>query len=182
MRSIHKHEAIGIFASIAAMALVLVALKYNANPLQTVSRIDPQTQQGGVVVAGEDSEGEGSGLADALVEAAAGGGVLERLVVDDVRVGTGRAVAEGDTVTVHYIGSTQDGVQFDNSYVREEPFVFTVGDGKVIDGWEEGLVGMQIGGQRILVIPPSLGYGNRQIGPIPAGSNLVFAIELLAIE
>jgi FKBP-type peptidyl-prolyl cis-trans isomerase len=109
-------------------------------------------------------------------------GELKQLVIDDVRVGTGVPVENGDLVTVNYIGTTKDGVQFDNSYVRGVPFSFTLGGGKVIKGWEEGLIGMKVGGQRILVIPPDMAYGNAQVGPIPANSVLVFTIELLTIK
>ncbi|KXK00183.1 MAG: FK506-binding protein [Parcubacteria bacterium OLB19] len=65
---------------------------------------------------------------------------------------------------------------------RGEPFVFKVGQGMVIEGWEQGVVGMKVGGQRILVIPPELGYGEKGIGPIPPNSTLVFSIELLEIK
>ncbi len=121
-------------------------------------------------------------LAEALIEAGAGQGSVERLVIDDVVIGTGPAVTEGDTVTVHYIGTLTDGTQFDNSYTRGTPFTFEVGGGRVIDGWERGLVGMQAGGQRVLVIPPELGYGDAVGGPIPPNSTLVFAVELLEIN
>ncbi|MAZ56424.1 peptidylprolyl isomerase [bacterium] len=89
---------------------------------------------------------------------------------------------KGDYVTVHYIGSLPNGQQFDNSYKKGEPFSFKVGDGKVIAGWEEGILGMKVGGQRILVIPASMAYGSKAMGPIPGGSNLVFTVELLSIE
>jgi FKBP-type peptidyl-prolyl cis-trans isomerase FkpA len=181
MSPINKYEAIGIFASVAVMALVLAFLRTDRLGSAVVAEVDPGTQ-GAIVVAGEDTEGEQSGLADALYDAATASGELTSLVIDDVRIGTGRKVAEGDSVTVDYIGSTQDGIQFDSSYARGETFTFTVGGGKVIPGWETGLIGMQAGGQRILVIPPSMAYGNRQVGPIPANSVLVFAVELLEVN
>jgi FKBP-type peptidyl-prolyl cis-trans isomerase len=105
-----------------------------------------------------------------------------KLVIDDIVIGTGEEVKEGDTVSVHYIGTLPDGTEFDNSNKRGEPFEFTVGEGRVIKGWEDGLVGMKVGGQRILVIPPELAYGSQAMGPIPANSTLVFAIELLEIK
>lgn len=180
MSPINKYEAIGIFLSIALMAVILGVFRFQGTSDLAVL-IEPGSQ-GAVVVAGEDTQGEQSGLADALFNASTQSGGLQKLVIDDITIGTGDQVTEGDTLTVHYIGSTQDGVQFDNSYVRGEPFVFTVGEGKVIEGWEKGLVGMQVGGQRVLVIPPDMAYGNRQVGPIPAGSILVFAVELLALN
>ena len=99
-----------------------------------------------------------------------------------MRIGSGLEVKKGDVLTVHYVGTTQDGVKFDSSYDRGTPFIFTVGKGEVIAGWEEGLVGMRVGGQRILVIPSDMAYGNRQVGPIPPNSPLVFAVELLTIK
>lgn len=180
MSPINKFEAIGIFTSVAIMAVVLAVLRFDSSR-GMLAEVEPETQ-GAVVVAGDDTSGENSGLADALYDASTSNGDLLNLVVDDILIGTGDAVKEGDTLTVHYIGSTQDGVQFDSSYEGGEPFIFTVGDGKVIEGWDKGLIGMKVGGQRILVIPSDMAYGNRQVGPITAGSNLVFAIELLEIN
>jgi peptidylprolyl isomerase len=91
-------------------------------------------------------------------------------------------VKEGDVVSVHYVGTLQNGTEFDNSKKRGAPFEFKVGGGQVIAGWEEGLVGMQVGGQRVLVIPPEKGYGANGIGPIPGNATLVFSIELLEIK
>lgn len=85
-------------------------------------------------------------------------------------------------VVVHYVGTLPDSTEFDNSRRRGQPFTFQVGAGSVIKGWDEGLVGMKVGGQRILVIPPDKGYGAQAVGPIPANSTLVFAIELLEIR
>ena len=73
-------------------------------------------------------------------------------------------------------------MKFDSSYERGEPFSFTLGKGTVIEGWEKGLIGMKVGGQRILAIPSAMAYGNRQVGPIPANSPLVFTIELVKIN
>jgi FKBP-type peptidyl-prolyl cis-trans isomerase len=83
---------------------------------------------------------------------------------------------------VHYIGTLQNGQQFDNSHTRGEAFTFTVGEGMVIKGWDEGLLGMKVGGQRLLVIPPDMAYGANAIGPIPANSTLLFSIELIEIK
>jgi FKBP-type peptidyl-prolyl cis-trans isomerase FkpA len=108
--------------------------------------------------------------------------------VTDLRVGTGTAAVVGSTLTVHYTGwlydSTQPehkGVQFDTSADRDA-FTFTLGAGTVIKGWDQGLVGMQAGGLRQLVIPPSLGYGSSRFGPIPPNATLLFEIELLIVE
>ena len=102
--------------------------------------------------------------------------------VENTAVGTGRAVNSGDTISVHYIGALADGTKFDNSYDRGEPISFTVGAGQLIKGFDEGVVGMQINGKRKITIPPELGYGAQQVGPIPANSTLVFEVELVSIK
>ncbi len=105
------------------------------------------------------------------------------LGIKDVAVGTGRAVKAGDKVKVHYVGTLTDGTEFDQSRKRGEPFSFEVGKGIVIKGWDQGLVGMKVGGKRKLTIPSDLAYGDRGVpGTIPPKSTLLFDIELLAIE
>lgn len=111
------------------------------------------------------------------------------LVKTDLVVGTGAAIAAGQKAVVHYTGWLYDpaatdnkGKEFDSSRSRGVPFRFTVGAGGVIPGWDQGVVGMQLGGQRRLVIPAFLGYGDRGGGPIPPGSTLLFDVELLGIE
>lgn len=111
------------------------------------------------------------------------------LQITDVRVGTGTQATNGKTVTVHYTGwvynvSTADhhGTQFDTSRDRG-PFPFVLGVGQVIPGWDQGVAGMRVGGQRTLVIPPSLAYGNQSPDPkIPPSSTLVFDVELLDVK
>lgn len=182
MGPINKYEAVGIFFSIAIMAVALGFLRFKDSGTKDTLAVASTNNQGAVVVASNDNPEDLSGIENALLKSATIDGELQNLVIDDVAVGTGPEVKDGDTVTAHYIGSTQDGVQFDNSYLRGEPFTFTVGDGKVIQGWDKGILGMKVGGQRILVIPASMAYGNYAVGPIKAGSTLVFAIELLAIK
>lgn len=109
-------------------------------------------------------------------------GEVTQLIVDTVTVGEGEPVEEGDTITVHYVGTVVSGQEFDNSRERNQPFTFTVGEGDVISGWDEGVVGMRPGGSRILVIPSEMGYGAEGYGPIPGGATLLFAVELLSIE
>jgi FKBP-type peptidyl-prolyl cis-trans isomerase len=103
------------------------------------------------------------------------------LGIEDLVVGSGATAALGDTVTVHYVGTLLDGTKFDSSIDAGRPFSFRIGAGQVIAGWEQGVPGMRVGGRRRLTIPPSLGYGNRANGPIPANSTLKFDIDLLAI-
>lgn len=95
--------------------------------------------------------------------------------------GTGAQPIAGQTVVVHYTGTLTDGSKFDSSRDRNQPFSFKIGAGRVIQGWDEGLATMKIGGRRKLVIPAKLGYGDRGAGPIPGGATLLFDVELLKI-
>jgi protein-disulfide isomerase len=104
------------------------------------------------------------------------------LVVVDTLVGTGRAAAAGDKLSVHYVGTLLNGTKFDSSRDRGMPLEFTLGSGTMIKGWEEGLVGMRVGGKRKLTIPPELAYGARGSGTVPPNATLVFDVELLAIK
>ncbi len=106
----------------------------------------------------------------------------ESLAVTDLVIGTGEVATAGSLVTVHYTGSLANGQTFDSSLTRGEPFEFTLGRGAVIAGWDLGLEGMKVGGKRRLVIPPALGYGVADYGPIPGNSTLVFEVELLRVE
>jgi len=100
----------------------------------------------------------------------------------DILVGTGTVAVAGKEVTVHYTGVFSDGKKFDSSIDRGVPFTFTLGAGQVIKGWDVGVEGMQVGGKRILVVPPELGYGANDYGPIPGNSTLIFEIELLGVK
>lgn len=104
------------------------------------------------------------------------------LLLQDKVVGTGNVALTGMRVTVHYTGKFVDGKVFDSSLTRNEPFQFVLGGGQVIAGWDKGIVGMRVGGTRILSIPPELGYGPRDYGPIPGGSTLIFEVQLLKVE
>jgi len=104
------------------------------------------------------------------------------LIIEDVTVGEGAAAATGQKVTVHYTGWLTNGTQFDSSKDRNDPFVFPLGGGRVIKGWDEGVQGMKVGGKRKLTIPPALGYGARGAGgAIPPNATLVFEVELLGV-
>jgi FKBP-type peptidyl-prolyl cis-trans isomerase len=100
----------------------------------------------------------------------------------DVKAGAGAVAAPGKTVSVHYTGWLADGTKFDSSVDRHEPYQFMLGAQRVILGWDEGVAGMKVGGQRQLRIPPALGYGSRPNGPIPANSTLIFDVELLDVK
>ncbi|MEV0399050.1 FKBP-type peptidyl-prolyl cis-trans isomerase [Actinoallomurus sp. NPDC050550] len=105
------------------------------------------------------------------------------LQITDITVGDGPEARPGSTVTVHYVGvSHSTGEEFDASWNRGQPFSFPLGGGKVIQGWDQGVAGMKVGGRRKLVIPPHLGYGNRGAGrAIKPGETLIFVVDLLGV-
>jgi protein-disulfide isomerase len=114
--------------------------------------------------------------------AAVGPAPAGKVQTTDLTVGAGPAAANGDRVSVHYVGTLVDGTEFDSSRPRGRPFQFTLGAGQVIKGWDQGVLGMKVGGRRKLVIPPDLGYGDRGAGgKIPPGATLVFDVELISI-
>lgn len=105
------------------------------------------------------------------------------LKIEDIHIGTGKTVQEGDTVVVHYTGLLENGTKFDSSYDRSQPFEVKIGVGFVIKGWDMGIPGMKVGGKRKLTIPYQLGYGKYGVDPlIPGFATLIFELELLKIK
>lgn len=108
---------------------------------------------------------------------------VKELKITDVTTGTGNPVKSGDSVEVNYVGTFLNGQKFDSSYDRNKTFSFTVGAGNVIKGWDQGLVGMKVGGKRELLIPSDLAYGAAGVpGTIPPNTPLKFEIELVSIN
>lgn len=106
-----------------------------------------------------------------------------KLKIEDLKVGKGVEVKDGDTVVMHYTGWLEDGTKFDSSHDRNQPFETQIGVGYVIKGWDLGVPGMKVGGKRKLTIPHELGYGKYGAGDaIPGFATLVFEVELLNIK
>ena len=181
MIKLNKFEAAGFAISIGAMALALFIMRLDGSleGKSALSRIAERSgnQSAGVIVA----EGGIPGVETAL-DGAISGNRVNKLVITDVRIGNGAEVKVGDQVEVHYIGTLQNGQEFDNTHKKGATYTFTVGDKKVIAGWNEGVVGMQKGGQRILIVPAEMAYGKEGYGPIPGNATVVYAIELLNIK
>ncbi len=105
----------------------------------------------------------------------------DELHIVDLELGDGKAAVKGALITTQYRGWLEDGTEFDSSYSRGKPFQCVIGTGRVIKGWDLGIMGMRVGGKRKLQVPALLGYGERTMGSIPPNSNLVFEIELLEV-
>jgi hypothetical protein len=103
----------------------------------------------------------------------------EGLGIHDLKIGSGAVAVAGSAIEVHYVGRLENGDIFDSSRERDQPFTVTLGDGHLIAGWEQGLLGMRVGGVRRLIVPPHLAYGERGAGKIPPHAYLDFEIELL---
>ncbi len=104
------------------------------------------------------------------------------MYIREVTVGTGATVVAGQQVSVFYTGWLANGSQFGTNSTDATPFVFKLGAGVVIPGWDQGVAGMKVGGTRQLIIPPSLAYGDQAAGPIPPNSNLVFSVRVVSAQ
>jgi peptidylprolyl isomerase/FKBP-type peptidyl-prolyl cis-trans isomerase FkpA len=106
----------------------------------------------------------------------------KQVIIETLIEGQGEESKKGDTLVVHYTGTFENGEKFDSSLDRGESFSFILGQGMVIEGWEQGMLGMKAGEKRKIFIPYELGYGEFDYGPIPGKSNLIFEVELLEIK
>lgn len=136
---------------------------------------------GAVVVLNNGSKGTASSPSPSSNASTSSTG--DKVKITDETVGTGDEAVAGKSVTVSYIGTLQDGAVFDSTAKEGgQPFVFTLGAGQVIKGWDQGVAGMKVGGKRKLVIPPDLAYGSQGAGSsIPPNATLTFEIELLKV-
>ncbi|SEP64331.1 MULTISPECIES: FKBP-type peptidyl-prolyl cis-trans isomerase [Pseudomonas] len=108
--------------------------------------------------------------------------MTDELTIEDIQLGEGKEAVKGALITTQYRGTLEDGTVFDSSYDKGRPFQCVIGTGRVIKGWDIGLMGMKVGGKRRLFVPAHLAYGERQIGAhIKPNSNLIFEIELLEV-
>ena len=106
-----------------------------------------------------------------------------KLKIEDIKEGKGEEVKGGDYISIHYLGTLEDGTKFDSSYDRGQPFQTRIGVGQVIEGWDMGVMGMKKGGKRKLTIPSELAYGEEGAGGvIPPNATLIFEVELVGIE
>lgn len=137
-----------------------------------------QTSPGSTTVTENNILIAGNTMSDANVVTTPSG-----LKYEELKEGTGATPKPGQTVEVHYVGTLEDGTQFDSSRDRGQPFSFKIGIGQVIKGWDEGVSTMKVGGLRKLIIPSELGYGARGAGGvIPPNATLIFVVELLKVQ
>lgn len=130
----------------------------------------------------QQDAGSAATAAQQLLDDIAKTGAVSSLQVIDTVEGTGVGAKPGDTITVNYTGVLPDGTVFDASANHGQAFTFTLGEGAVIKGWDQGLIGMKVGGTRIIAIPAELAYGSRSVGQIPPNASLIFQVELISIE
>lgn len=165
--------------SICAGVLLLIAACGGGEDGASASGGDAAAEQASAATAASPADSACEALtsvpSDSLT--AADSGLRYRQLAD----GDGATADAGDTVAVHYTGCLTDGTKFDSSRDRGQPIRFVLGTGEVIEGWDEGLQGMRVGGKRILRIPPEMAYGSRGGGPIPPNATLLFRVELMEV-
>jgi FKBP-type peptidyl-prolyl cis-trans isomerase len=172
MKKLGKNEKTAVFVSLAVILFFFAA----ASVVGFVSK--------GKIVDKDSASRNSASVSELTVETKKAPKIIDinGMKIVDTLVGTGEEAVAGKIVTVHYTGTLTDGTKFDSSIDRGQPFQFILGAGQVIQGWEQGFAGMKVGGKRSLVIPANMAYGDRAIGSIPAGSALLFDVELLAVD
>lgn len=167
-----------------ALALVVVIMFFILPGLSPFGTLSPANEAAVIEATTTDITNTTAQVAPTIMPAETT--PITQLMMKDETVGTGAAAAVGDSVTVKYVGALTNGTVFDASATHPETvngFTFTLGAGQVIKGWDQGIVGMKVGGKRQLLIPASLAYGSQAVGGvIPANSDLVFEVELLKVQ
>lgn len=160
-----------IFAVFVLIIAVIIGLRGKNNISQLPSASPLPSQESNLV------KPSGEEVQDSLMQE------IDKLLVEDLVIGKGVEATSGAVVSVNYVGTLTDGQKFDSSYDRNTPFSFTLGAGQVIEGWDQGVLGMKVGGKRKLTIPSSLAYGESGIpNAIPGGATLIFEVELLDVK
>ncbi len=167
----------GIAVTLAIIVIAFFFYWHSSTPTATAPTTVQQTQ-GTTGAAAAPTPAEQQQIQAILQNATSQNSVT----IQEVKIGTGATATAGHEVAVNYIGKLSDGSTFDASANHGGAFTFTLGAGQVIKGWDQGVAGMKVGGERILVIPPSLGYGAQQVGPIPANSTLIFDVQLVGVS
>lgn len=173
MRSLSKNEWVAVAVGLGLLGALLVYTNFKGAPLVPSAGESENINK--------DVGATGGAAAPEPLPDTARVPDESGLVIEDITVGGGEEAKRGMLVTVHYTGRLLNGRTFDSSLTRGEPFQFVLGSGQVIEGWEKGVLGMKVGGERVLVIPPELAYGESKVGIIPSNSTLVFEIELLGV-
>ncbi len=168
-----------IAAALAALALGLAACGDDDDSSSDDGAAETSTQP-----AADAPSADNTNLKEKPVVETTGDESPGALVVNDIVVGKGPEAKTGDSVSMQYVGTLySDGTEFDASWERGQPFDFTLGAGEVIAGWDQGIVGMKVGGRREMIIPPDLGYGPTGQPPdIPPDATLVFIVDLLDVK
>lgn len=183
-------EIVIVIAAIIVAFLLFSGHKSSTTPMTTpvdntppTNVTTPHTQQGATEQASNPATMPATAPNTSAASPATSLQNIQGMTVTDLKVGTGPVAQNGDTVTVSYVGKLADGTVFDASANHGGTFNFTLGAGQVIKGWDLGVVGMRVGGERELVIPPALAYGSAGTpgGPIPANATLTFTVTLVSI-
>lgn len=167
----NMNQYLGVAAALGVVAIFFLFLGFGATNLGTQI-----TSTGGQSADQLAGAGALNGIEQAMVDDETG------VISEDIVVGEGAVAETGDTLVVHYVGALEDGTIFDTSR-NGNPFQFTIGAGQVIEGWENGIAGMQEGGRRVVVVPPEQAYGSQGVeGVIPPNATLIFEVELLDVQ